>query len=534
MRSVSENTETNIGINAVPNTETTIAKNTASGNLYCDVLVVGGGINGTGIARDAAGRGLSVILCEQDDLASHTSSASSKLIHGGLRYLEYYEFGLVRKALIEREVLMRSAPHIISPLRFVMPHMKGLRPAWMLRAGLFMYDVLAKRELLPDSSGIDLRRHIAGDSLKSEFFRGFMYSDGWVDDARLVVLAAMDAAERGATILTQTKCNAVVQKEGKWHAQLIDSANNVTEVIANCLVNATGSWAAQFQQASAPHKPEKNLRLIKGSHIVVKSLFDHPYAYIFQHPDGRIVFAIPYEKEFTLIGTTDLEYRGDMSHVTIEKDEIDYLCELSSLYFKQTIRSADVVWSYSGVRPLVDDGEKDAKAITRDYHLELDESGAPVLTVFGGKITTFRKLAEDAVDLIAPVLSNETGAWTADACLPGGDIHGAVPSNRSVLEFTEFVVHLQKQYHWLAPSLVQRYAHSYGTRIHHLLKNCGSIAQLGELIADNLYAIEVHYLIKYEWARTSTDILWRRSKLGLHLPAGSDKKLDDWIAKNTS
>ena len=508
-------------------------KNSDPTSLNCDVLVVGGGINGTGIARDAAGRGLSVILCEKDDLASHTSSASSKLIHGGLRYLEYYEFGLVRKALIEREVLMRSAPHIISPLRFVMPHMKGLRPAWMLRVGLFMYDMLARRELLPDSKGVNLRRHIAGDSLKKEFFRGFMYSDGWVDDARLVVLAAMDAMERGATILTRTICETVEQKDGKWHARLSDSAHNITEVCANCLVNATGSWAAQFQTASAPHKPEKTLRLIKGSHIVVKRLFDHPYAYIFQHPDGRIVFAIPYEKDFTLIGTTDIEYRGDINHVSIEQDETDYLCELSSLYFKRAIQAADVVWSYSGVRPLVDDGEKDAKAITRDYRLELDETGAPLLTVFGGKITTFRKLAEDAVDLIAPVLSNETGAWTADACLPGGDIHGAAPNNRSVLEFTNFVSNLQKQYHWLPASLVQHYAHTYGTRIHHLLKNCDSIAQLGEMIAENLYAIEVHYLINYEWARTATDILWRRSKLGLHLAPGTDKKLDDWIAKNT-
>lgn len=505
--------------------------------LTCDVLVVGGGINGSGIARDAAGRGLSVILCEKDDLASHTSSASSKLIHGGLRYLEYYEFGLVRKALIEREVLMRSAPHIISPLRFVMPHMKGLRPAWMLRVGLFMYDMLARRELLPGSCGINLRRHVVGDCLKTEFCRGFMYSDGWVDDARLVVLNAMDAAEKGATILTRTHCESVLQKDGKWHARLranlTGSADTLTEVKARCLVNATGSWAAQFQQTSAPHQVGKTLRLVKGSHIVVKRLFDHPYAYIFQHPDGRIVFAIPYEKEFTLIGTTDLDYRGDINKVTIAADEIDYLCDLSSLYFKQTLRPVDVVWSYSGVRPLVDDGEKDAKAITRDYRLELDESGAPLLTVFGGKITTYRKLAEDAIDLIAPVLSNTQSAWTASACLPGGDIHGAQPNNRSVLEFATFITNVQKQYHWLPASLVQRYAHAYGTRIHHLLKGCTSISQMGDMIADNLYVIEVDYLMKFEWARTATDILWRRSKLGLHLPAGSDKNLDDWMSKNS-
>ena len=494
--------------------------------------MVGGGINGSGIARDAAGRGLSVILCEKDDLAAHTSSASSKLIHGGLRYLEYYEFGLVRKALIEREVLMRSAPHIISPLRFVMPHMKGLRPAWMLRVGLFMYDMLARRELLSGSRGINLRRHIAGQSLKTEFIRGFMYSDGWVDDARLVVLNVMDATEKGATILTRTQCESVAQKDGKWHAQLRGISGQPIEVKARCLVNATGSWAAQFQQASVPHKVAKTLRLVKGSHIVVKRLFEHPYAYIFQHPDGRIVFAIPYEKEYTLIGTTDLDYRGDINHVTIASDEIDYLCELSSLYFKQAIRPADVVWSYSGVRPLVDDGEQDAKAITRDYRLELDESGAPLLTVFGGKITTYRKLAEDAVDLIAPVLSNQQSAWTASACLPGGDLHGAQPSNRSVLEFSSFVATVQRQYQWLPPSLVQRYAHAYGTRIHHLLKGRSSVSQMGEMIADNLYAVEVAYLMKYEWARSAMDILWRRSKLGLHLPAGSEKILDEWIANN--
>lgn len=498
----------------------------------CDVLVVGGGINGAGIARDAAGRGLSVILCEKDDLASHTSSASSKLIHGGLRYLEYYEFGLVRKALIEREVLMRSAPHIISPLRFVMPYMQGLRPAWMLRAGLFLYDLLARRELLPGSTGVDLRHHVAGDPLKADLTRGFMYSDGWGDDARLVVLNAMDAAEKGATIMTRTRCASVRQQDGKWRAQLLDAAQNVIEIEACCLVNATGSWAAQFQQAGAPHEAGKTLRLIKGSHIVVRRLFDHPYAYIFQHPDGRIVFAIPYEKEFTLIGTTDIDYQGDMNHVAIAQHEIDYLCTLSSLYFKQRICPDDVVWSYSGVRPLVDDGAKDAKAITRDYRLELDQAGAPFLTVFGGKITTFRKLAEDAVNLIAPVLSNRHGAWTGTACLPGGDIHGATPSNRAVLEFSSFVSRLQEQYDWLPAALIQRYAHAYGSRIHHLLKDCTSIAHMGEAIADNLYAIEVRYLIKVEWARSAADILWRRSKLGLHLPAGSDKALDEWIAAN--
>ena len=500
----------------------------------CDVLVVGGGINGAGIARDAAGRGLSVILCEKDDLASHTSSASSKLIHGGLRYLEYYEFGLVRKALIEREVLMRSAPHIISPLRFVMPHRQGLRPAWMLRAGLFLYDMLARRELLPDSTGVNLRRHQVGEPLKAELTRGFMYSDGWVDDARLVVLNAMDAAEKGATILTRTRCESVRQQDGQWRAHLIDAGQQSIEVQARCLVNATGAWAAQFQQASAPQQGGKTLRLVKGSHIVVKRLFDHPYAYIFQHPDGRIVFAIPYEGQFTLIGTTDINYQGDMNQVQIAQDEVDYLCELSSLYFKQAVKPNDVVWSYSGVRPLVDDGAKDAKAITRDYRLELNQSGAPMLSVFGGKITTFRKLAEDALELIAPVLSNTQGSWTAQACLPGGDIYGAQPNKRSVLEFDSFVSALQGQYHWLPPDLVQRYAHAYGTRIHELLKDCHSLEHMGEAIAGHLYALEVRYLMNVEWAKTAADILWRRSKLGLHLPMGSEQTLDDWLKKNCS
>lgn len=504
----------------------------AQQQLECDVLVVGGGINGAGIARDAAGRGLSVILCEKDDLASHTSSASSKLIHGGLRYLEYYEFNLVRKALIEREVLMRSAPHIISPLRFVMPHMKGLRPVWMLRAGLFLYDHLARRELLPASHAVDLRQHAAGAPLKANLTRGFMYSDGWVDDARLVVLNAMDAAEKGATVLTRTACQSVLQKDGKWLAQLLDASGDTIQVKARSLINATGSWSAQFQQSCAPQATGKTLRLIKGSHIVVKRLFEHPDAYIFQHPDGRIVFAIPYEKEFTLIGTTDLDYRGDINQVAIEQQEISYLCQLSSLYFKKAIVPADVVWSYSGVRPLVDDGAADAKAITRDYRLELDHSAAPMLTVFGGKITTFRKLAEEAVDMLAPLLSNHVNSWTADACLPGGDIFGTGPDNRAVLEFAGFEHAMQQQYDWLPPALVSRYAHAYGTKIHQLLQDCHSIDEMGEEIASGLYVREVRYLMRFEWARNATDILWRRSKLGLHLPANTEQKLNAWMIEN--
>jgi glycerol-3-phosphate dehydrogenase len=500
----------------------------------CDVLIVGGGINGAGIARDAAGRGLSVLLCEKGDLAASTSSASTKLIHGGLRYLEYYEFNLVRKALIEREVLLRSAPHIMWPLRFVMPHVPGQRPAWLIRAGLFLYDVLARRELLPASNGIDLARHPAGLPLKGEYARGFVYSDGWVDDARLVVLNAMAAREQGATILTRTACTAVRREATHWVATLQSADGAERTVRAAALVNAAGPWTAAFLQGAAPQAQGKTLRLIKGSHIVVRRLFEHEFAYIFQHPDGRIVFAIPYERDFTLIGTTDLDYTGDPGQVAIDPTEIDYLCALSSYYFKQPIVPGDVVWSYSGVRPLVEDAAADAKAVTRDYRFEFDRAvdgkGAPLLSIFGGKITTFRKLAEEAVDLLAPALGNRRRAWTAGACLPGGDLFGATPTNRAVLGFDAYVMDLQRQYGWLPAQLVHRFARAYGTRIHALLAGKTTLAQMGEEIASGLFAVEVDYLRAQEWAVSARDILWRRSKLGLHLPANTESLLDAWLA----
>jgi glycerol-3-phosphate dehydrogenase len=506
-----------------------------SDNFECDLLIVGGGINGAGIARDAAGRGLSVLLCEKDDLAAHTSSASTKLIHGGLRYLEHYEFGLVRKALIEREVLLRAAPHIMHPLRFVMPHDRGQRPGWMIRAGLVLYDLLARRELLPASRGIDLRRHAAGAPLKAGFTRGFVYSDGWVDDARLVVLNAMGAAEKGAKIMPRCRCETVERHADHWTAELRTVEGRTLKVRARGLVNAAGPWAAQFLQAAMPNISGKSLRLIKGSHIVVPRLFEHPYAYIFQHPDGRIVFAIPYEHEFTLLGTTDLDYHGNLEQVTISPEEVDYICGLANHYFEKQIKPADVVWSYSGVRPLLDDASSAASTVTRDYRLEFDDGkdhgrGAPLLSVFGGKITTFRKLAEEAVDRIGPALGNSHPAWTADACLPGGELHGSRPSNRSVLEFDAYVQDLQKQYAWLPAPLVARYAHAYGTRIHLLLAGRTDLAQMGEEIAPGLYAAEVEYLVEREWAGSGADILWRRSKLGLHLPAEVEGRLDEWIA----
>lgn len=502
-------------------------------NIDCDLLIVGGGINGAGIARDAAGRGLSVVLCEKDDLASHTSSASSKLIHGGLRYLEHYEFGLVRKALIEREVLLRSAPHIMWPMRFVMPFDKGQRPAWMLRAGLFLYDSLARRELLPGSRGVDLRQHAAGKPLKQEFTRGFVYSDCWVDDARLVVLNAVDAADKGARVFTHTRCISARREGKQWIAELRRDANRSITVNARCLVNAAGPWAAHFLQTALQRPSEKSLRLIKGSHIVVRRLFDHPNAYIFQHPDGRIVFAIPYEQDFTLIGTTDLDYQGDVNSVAINPDEVLYLCQLAGRYFSKQISPRDVVWSYSGVRPLVEDEASSASAVTRDYRLQLDtQAGAPLLSVFGGKITTFRKLAEEAVDMLAHLLPTRCGTWTANACLPGGDLYGARPNNRSVLEFDRYVKGLQEKYAWLPPALVARYARAYGTRTGMLLAGRASKSDMGDEIAPGLYEAEVDYLMQLEWASTAADILWRRSKLGLHLPQGSDATLDAWIRAN--
>ena len=500
--------------------------------IETDVLIVGGGINGAGIARDAAGRGLRVVLCEKDDLAAHTSSASSKLIHGGLRYLEHYEFRLVRKALAEREVLLRSAPHIMRPLRFVMPHDSGQRPVWLIRAGLYLYDTLARREFLPGSEAVVLRSHPAGIPLKDSFTRAFAYSDGWVDDARLVVLNAIAARERGASIFTRTACSALKRDASHWTATLTH-AQGSTQVKARCLVNAAGPWAAQFLQAATLAGPRKALRLIKGSHIVVPRLFEHDYAYIFQHPDGRIVFAMPYEEEFTLIGTTDLDYDGDLDQVAISDGEIAYLCALSNRYFKRAIAPADVVWTYSGVRPLVEDDAASAAAATRDFRLDLDDRAAPMLTVFGGKITTFRKLAEQAVDQIAPMLGNRSGGWTAAACLPGGDLFGGKPSNRGVVEFGGWLDSVGRRYPWLPKALALRYGRAYGRRIEVLLACRQGMHELGPQIVPGLFAAEVEYLVKHEWATCAADILWRRSKLGLHAGKGSEQVLDAWIAQRT-
>ncbi|WP_330727936.1 glycerol-3-phosphate dehydrogenase [Burkholderia multivorans] len=496
-------------------------------NRY-DLLVVGGGINGAGIARDAAGRGLSVLLCEQDDLASHTSSASTKLIHGGLRYLEYKEFGLVRKALQERETLLRAAPHIMWPLRFVMPHMPNLRPAWLIRIGLFLYDHLAKRELLPGSRGIDMRRHAAGAPLVDSIRRGFVYSDGWVDDARLVVLNALDAKERGAEILTRTKLVSAERRSDEWEARLQQPDGAIRVVRARAIANAAGPWVGDVLHGALGRGAHHSVRLVKGSHIVTRRLFDHDHAYIFQNPDKRIIFAIPYERDFTLIGTTDVEYTSDPARVAIDRDETQYLCDSINRYFKRKISPADVHWTYSGVRPLLEDeNAANASAVTRDYRLEMDDGeGAPLLSVFGGKITTFRKLAEEAGDMLCVALDRDAPAWTAGAPLPGGDIANA--------KFDAFADAFAKRHRWLPAPLARRYARAYGTRAARVVGNAQSLADLGAEIVPGLFEAELRYLRDTEWATCAQDVLWRRSKLGLHVAPGTldaaSAALDAWFA----
>lgn len=486
-----------------------------------DLLVVGGGINGTGIARDAVGRGLSVCLCEADDLAAHTSSASTKLVHGGLRYLEQYEFKLVSEALAEREVLLRIAPHIVHPLRFVLPHEPHLRPVWMIRAGLFLYDHLGHgKRTLPGSRRIDLRTHVAGRPLRGDWKTGFVYSDTRTRDARLVVLNAMDAAEHGATILVHTRCTEVRHAGKRWHALLEANDGTRREVTARALVNAAGPWAARFLDhvVHSPHR--RNVRLVKGSHIVVPRLYAHDYAYTFQLPDRRIVFAIPYEGDYTLIGTTDVEYPGDPSAPHASPDEIQYLCNAVNRYFTRQITPSDVVWSYSGVRPLVEDSEASPSEVTRGYRLEVEVDAPPLLSVFGGKLTTHRELAEEALNRLAPLLPGTGPAWTATgAPLPGGDRADLDAYRRELLAARP----------WLPETLATRLVSSYGTRTPRVLGEARSIQDLGPCYGADLYQREVDYLRTSEWARTSQDILWRRSKLGLRFTAEGIQQLDDYL-----
>jgi glycerol-3-phosphate dehydrogenase len=491
-----------------------------------DLLIVGGGVNGTGIARDAAGRGLSVMLVEKDDLAAHTSSASTKLIHGGLRYLEHYEFGLVRKSLIEREVLLKNAPHIMWPLRFVMPHAPSMRPMWLMRLGVFLYDHLAKRNILPGSTAVSLREHASGAPLRAQFSKALIYSDGWVDDARLTVLNAVDAAARGALVLTRTRCERADAVNGGWTAQLRTTNGRLQTVRAKALVNAAGPWAAHVVNDIAIQAASKSLRLVRGSHIVVPQLFAHDHAYIFQNPDKRIVFAIPYEQRFTLIGTTDVEEHGDPGQATISPDEIDYLLATIARYFKKPATRSDVVWTYSGVRPLIDDASGDPSKVTRDYDLELSPSPAPLLNIWGGKITTFRKLAEESVDLLMPMFPKATGAWTASAPLPGGEIKDAYTDPSAAFEALvhSLTEESSQQGAALPAATLRRYARAYGTRARDILA-----AQRGNEIAPGVFEGELAYLKKHEWAQTGDDVLYRRSKLGLHLTPAQREAVSAWM-----
>ena len=492
-----------------------------------DLLIVGGGINGAGIARDAVGRGLSVVLCEQGDLAGYTSSASTKLIHGGLRYLEYYEFRLVREALFERERLLEAAPHIIWPLRFILPHEKGIRPAWLVRLGLFLYDHLAPRKRLPGTETIHLTRHPAGKALKPGFDTAFVYSDCWVDDSRMVALNALDAFERGADIRVRTKLVSARRDGDAWLATLQDVETGQTnEVRARALVNAGGPFVAEVLNSKLGLNAQKHVRLVKGSHIVVPKLFEGDQAFILQNKDKRIVFAIPYQDKFTLVGTTDIPVEAVPDRkVTISDDEIRYLCDAINHIFKREIAPADVVWTYSGVRPLYDDGSNNASAVTRDYVFELDakDKQAPVLSIFGGKITTFRKLSEHALEELKAFFPDMKPSWTEKAKLPGGDMADA--------DFGRFLETVKARWPFLDEAVARRLSRAYGTRIAKVLGAAGSMADLGEDFGAGLTTAEVDYLVDREWARSAEDILWRRSKLGLHAPKETAGRLDAYLAK---
>ncbi|WMT90825.1 glycerol-3-phosphate dehydrogenase [Pelagibacterium sp. H642] len=472
-----------------------------------DLFIIGGGINGSGIARDAAGRGFSVFLAEMDDLASGTSSASTKLIHGGLRYLEHYEFRLVREALIEREILWSMAPHIIWPLRFVLPHHKGLRPKWLLRLGLFLYDHLGGRKRLPPTATRDLTQDPLGKVLKPGHTTAFEYSDCWVDDARLVVLNARDAAARGATIRTWTKVVGARREGGLWHIEIVDKSTGTQETItAKMLVNAAGPWVEQVLGSAHSHA----VRLVKGSHIVVRRLYDDPRCFFFQNSDGRIFFAIPYERDFTLIGTTDADFSGDPAEASISEAEIDYLIAAANGYFASEIGRDDIVWTYSGVRPLYDDGASKAQEATRDYVLKVTGEGEEpkLLTVIGGKITTYRRLAEAALEHVESALGTRKSKWTAGAQLPGGAF--------GVNGFGTEVAGLKERYGFLSGSEAEKLIRRYGTEAQVILGSAESADDLGHDFGAGLYAAEVDFLMRNEWARTVEDILWRRTKYGLH------------------
>lgn len=491
-----------------------------------DIFIVGGGINGCGIARDAAGRGYSVRLAEMNDLASGTSSWSSKLIHGGFRYLEHYEFRLVRESLNEREVLLKMAPHIIWPLRFVLPHHKAMRPAWLLRLGLMLYDFIGKRKLLPGTKVLNLKKVDEGKPLKDLFVKGFEYSDCWVDDARLVVLNAVDAQEKGAKINTRTKVVSAKRKAGVWEITTENlGSGEIDTHKARILINAAGPWVDKVLDDALTSNKSKNVRLVQGSHIVVPKLYSHDRAYIFQNADDRIIFALPYEDNYTLIGTTDQDYQGDPASVQITESEISYLCSAVSTYFSKTINKEDIVWSYSGVRPLYDDGATAAQEATRDYVLRSDEdSDLQVINIFGGKITTYRKLAESMLEKIESFIGSKAESWTESSHLPGGDFE--------VTDFEKLVSKLISEYSFLNEALAKRFVRAYGTKSWSIMQGATNIDDMGDNFGGSLTEREVIYLIEHEWAETAEDVVWRRSKLGIHMSAEEISALDKWMKSN--
>lgn len=496
-----------------------------------DLFIIGGGINGVGIARDAAGRGLSVTLAEQNDLASATSSASTKLFHGGLRYLEYYEFRLVREALMEREVLLNAMPHISHPMRFLLPLHKAMRPAWLLRMGLFLYDHLGGRKILPPTRSVALTANPLGKPLKSHFNRAFEYSDCWVDDARLVSLNARDAKERGAEILTQSEVTHAKRTADGWTIHVMDKTNGQTQTYtAKVLINAGGPWVGNVIDNVVESRSTETVRLVRGSHIVVKKRFDHDRCYIFQNNDGRIAFAIPYENDFTLIGTTDIDHDGKPGEAVCSNEEIQYLCELISEYFEHPVTPDEVVWTYAGVRPLYDDKAKNAAAATRDYVLRIDEAnGVPLLNIFGGKITTYRRLAEAAVEKLSPYFKDKADIdkkWTAGVPLPGGDF--------TVDERDELVGKISKDFAFIDKKEARRLVRLYGTQAYEFLDHAKSRADLGEDFGHHLSEAEVKHLIKYEFARCADDVLWRRTKLGLYFDEQQTQSLENWFTAHLS
>ncbi len=490
-----------------------------------DLLIIGGGINGAGIARDAAGRGLKVLLVEKDDLAAATSSSSSKLIHGGLRYLEQYEFRLVAEALAEREVLLKIAPHLVTPLTFVMPHVPELRPLWMIRAGLFLYDHLGRRTRLPGSRGVDLSLSPYNSGLKPGLTNGFIYSDCRVDDARLVLANALSARELGAEIATRTECQQAKRVAAGWEAVLHEPQGAERTLFARGIVNAAGPWVKHILNDRLHQPSRDNVKLVKGSHIVVRRAYQGEHAFILQNDDRRVVFMIPYETRYTLIGTTDVEVAGDPEQPRASVQEIGYLCRAVNRYLAQPLAPADVVWSYAGVRPLYDDGSADLSAVTRDYTLRLDaqQGAVPVLSVFGGKITTYRKLAEYALDQLAPWFPGMKAAWTADAPLPGGELDGGLDA---------FHARLANEYAALPAALLQALARRHGSLVRHVLQGVRTESDLGTHFGADLYAREVDYMLEHEWAACGEDVLYRRSKAGLHLAPAQREAVAGYVARS--